>query len=292
MALIAAFLCALSGRVSSATPPGCAQAEIRHASVSPGSVCNDGTLNPQVKDALRSVCSTDREKRNAELGEPVIVIGFLGGFVKHGDRNHPEVWFARYLRERYPSIIFAEVFSNHEKEEALHQVLNLLDTNCDDRLSDSERAKARIIVYGHSWGASETAVFASELWKHNVPVLLTAQIDIVAKPHQKPLLIPPNVEQAINFFQSGSAGLLHGQSRIIAIDPAQTTIQGNLWMTYQNNPVDCRNFPWLARTFNKPHHEIENDARVWTQIDDLIDTALRSTSQTDQTLLTAGGLYR
>jgi hypothetical protein len=33
-------------------------------------------------------------------------------------------------------------------------------------------------------------------------VLLTIQIDIVSKPGQNPILMPRNVEAAINFFQS------------------------------------------------------------------------------------------
>ena len=47
-------------------------------------------------------------------------------------------------------------------------------------------------------------------------------------------------------------------------------------MTYEGQHVDCRNYPWFARTFNKPHHEIENDARVWKQIAAIIDSRLSS----------------
>jgi hypothetical protein len=49
-------------------------------------------------------------------------------------------------------------------------------------------------------------------------------------------------------------------------------------MTYEGHYLDCRNYPWFARTFNKPHHEIENDARVWSQIALVIDSRL-STSR-------------
>jgi hypothetical protein len=47
-------------------------------------------------------------------------------------------------------------------------------------------------------------------------------------------------------------------------------------MTYDGHSIDCRNYPWLARTFNKPHHEIENDPRVWNQIALVIDARLSS----------------
>jgi len=48
----------------------------------------------------------------------VIVIGFVGGFVRHDDVRHPEVGFAGLLRERYPSVVHAEVFSNHDGKNA------------------------------------------------------------------------------------------------------------------------------------------------------------------------------
>ena len=45
-------------------------------------------------------------------------------------------------------------------------------------------------------------------------------------------------------------------------------------MTYMSRPIKCDNYPWLARTFNKPHHEIENDPIVWSRIASLIDTEI------------------
>ena len=141
------------------------------------------------------------------------MIGFLGGFAKHGDRNHPEVWFAEYLRQHYTSAIYTEVFANHEADAALREIVRLLDTNCDGRLTASERQNARIILYGHSWGASETVAFARELGKLGIPVLLTVQIDIVPKPGQNSIEIPSNVEQAVNFYQS--IGLLRDRKSVV-----------------------------------------------------------------------------
>ena len=59
-----------------------------------------------------------------------IIIGFVGGFVSRNDSKHPEVQFAAYLRDRYPTI-HAEVFGNHHGRKALHQVVDLLDTDHD-----------------------------------------------------------------------------------------------------------------------------------------------------------------
>jgi hypothetical protein len=36
--------------------------------------------------------------------------------------------------------------------------------------------------------------------------------------------------------------------------------------------VYCCHYNWFVRNFNKPHHEIENDPRVWKQVSSLINT--------------------
>lgn len=212
---------------------------------------------------------------NAATAPRVIVIGFMGGFAKSDDPKHPEVQFAQYLREQYRSDIHAEVFGNHHGRKALQEVQRLLDGDGDGTLSSDEKEDARIIIYGHSWGATETVVFARELGKRGIPVLLTVQIDSIAKLGRDNSMIPANVAKAINFYQSG--GPLHGRAEIIAADPAQTKIIGNLHMTYEDHSINCDNYPWYARTFNKPHHEIENDLRVWTLAASLIHSEFVST---------------
>ncbi len=49
---------------------------------------------------------------------------------------------------------------------------------------------------------------------------------------------------------------------------------GNFQMDYRSRRINCDNYPWLARHFNKPHHEIENDPKVWNQIASVIDLEL------------------
>jgi len=250
------------------------QGDIGDGKVSATRVCESGDVNGQVREALRLACAQTGSDEAAASAQGLIVIGFLGGFAKNGYTNHPEVWFGAYLRERYSSASAVSVLSNHERRRAIADVEKLLDTDHDGVLTASEKKQAKIIVYGHSWGASETAAFARELERLEIPVLLTVQIDIVPKPHQKAILIPPNVGAAINFFQT--EGLLHGRSEVVAEDPGRTDVIGNLHMTYEGQHVDCRNYPWFARTFNKPHHKIENDARVWNQIALVIDSRLSS----------------
>jgi hypothetical protein len=202
--------------------------------------------------------------------QKVIVIGFVGGFARHDDLGHPEVQFAEYLRDLYRPDMHAEVYGNHDGRKALHEVLHVLDSSGNGNPSSTEKEHARIIIYGHSWGAAETVVFARELGKQGIPVQLTIQVDSIAKPGRDDSRIPSNVANAINLYQS--RGPLHGRTEIVATDPAQTTIIGNLQMTYKGHKINCDNYPWYARVFNKPHHEIENDPRVWDLAASLIDS--------------------
>jgi len=207
----------------------------------------------------------------------VIVVGFVGGFVSPGDTKHPEVQFAAYLHDRYP-LIHAEVFGNHHGQKALHQVVRLIDTDHDGVISSAERERSTIIIYGHSWGATETVAFANKLGRMNIPVALTVQIDTIAKPGHKASSISPNVTRAINFYQT--RGPLHGAPEIVAFDSARTIVLGNIRMTYEDRPINCDNYSWYSRTLNKPHHEIENDFRVWDQIASLIDSDLSGVPST------------
>lgn len=250
---------------------------------SSGQLSLEPICSPQTQDAakaaLRQVCQ-ERPLVSRQIPDSqTIVIGFLGGFANPQDVKHPEVLFAAFLRQHYASGVHARVFSNHDRNGALHYVLGLLDTNRDGTLSSEEKKCARIIIYGHSWGASETVAFAKTLEHYSIPVLLTIQLDTVGKWGQHPSRIPSNVESAINFYQP--EGFLRGRSEIAAADKTQTEIIGNYRFTYVGNPIDCGNYPWLARTFNKPHHEIENDPKVWSQIAWLIGSRIMSTRETD-----------
>jgi hypothetical protein len=235
------------------------------------SVCDETALNPAASGALRLVCERASIAHTLpSMSSPqVIIIGFVGGFANPDDLQHPENLFASYLSEHYGGAIRARSFSNHDAKGALSYVEQLLDVDHDGVISSEERKNARIIIYGHSWGASETAAFARELGALEIPVLLTIQLDIISKPGQKPTIIPPNVANAINLYQP--EGPLHGRTTIVAMDPATTTILGNIQKVYDHSPVNCANYNWFVRTFNKPHHEIENDAHVWDQVASLID---------------------
>lgn len=205
----------------------------------------------------------------------LIVIGFMGGDVRANNLIHREALMAKDLQQRYPLALHAAVFANHDGLAAFETVLQLLDKDRDGRLSDKEKSAARIVIYGHSWGASETVTLARRLNKLGIPVLLTIQVDSVQKSKEEDGRIPPNVREAINFYQSD--GLLHGRSVIEAMDPAKTDILGNFESTYRRKPVSCAGYPWYARAFMKSHIEIENDPQVWNRIEALIGSEVAST---------------
>jgi hypothetical protein len=202
----------------------------------------------------------------------VIVIGFVGGFVKHDDMVHSAVQVAAHLRQNYPSGVYTEVLENHRPGKAYAEITRYLDTDHDGTLSAEEKQNARIILYGHSWGASEAITLARELGRQGIPVLLTVQVDSVAKPGENDKVIPPNVAEAANFYQTN--GFVHGETQIRAADPARTHILGNFRFDYKANPLQCKQYPWYDRLFMKSHTEIECDPKVWTQVETLIQSRL------------------
>ncbi len=205
---------------------------------------------------------------NRLAASPLLVIGFVGGRVSHTNTLHQEVQFATHLREAYPSGLLAEVFENHSGPLAYQQILRLLDTDHDGSLSSDEKQKARIVLYGHSWGASEAITTARALQKDGIGVLLTVQVDSVTKHGEDDRLIPANVAQAINLYELD--GLLHGRAEIVAADPSRTRILGNFKFDYKTKTANCDRYPWFARLFMRPHIEMESDPKIWQRVESLI----------------------
>ncbi len=214
-----------------------------------------------------------------------IVIGFVGGFVAHDDRHHGPVQFAAQIQRMNPKDTYVRVFENRRRKQAYAAVLRLLDTNRDGVLSTEEKARARIILFGHSWGASAAVLLARELRRQGIPVLLTVQIDSIAKTWQNDSVIPDNVAEAVNFYQPH--GILRGRNQITAADPAKTQILGNYLVDYKKNPIQCPEATWAERFFTPGHMESECDPHTWSQIETMIRqrlTASYTSSATPETV--------
>jgi len=205
----------------------------------------------------------------ASSASPMIVVGFVGGFVRHDDLRHAEVQLAQRLRAAHPDHLCIATFENWHRKAAHRAILRWLDADEDGRLSDAEKRSARIVLFGHSWGGAAVISLARELQREGIPVLLTVQVDSIAKPGQDDRVVPANVARAVNFYQT--RGLLHGRRRITAADPAQTEILGDFFFDYKETPAECSQYPWLTRHLFPGHTSIECDPQVWSQIEGLID---------------------
>ena len=148
---------------------------------------------------------------------PAMVIGFVGGFVKHDNAVHSTVQVVKHLRKQYSAGVYVEAFENRRREKAHQEIWRRLDRNHDGKLSAEEKRDARIIIFGHSWGASETVTLARSLERDGIPVLLTIQVDSVSK---------------IGFLEPIDRHCLHrikGQEHV-DIDVGHHRLSGNSWM--------------------------------------------------------------
>jgi len=207
-----------------------------------------------------------------------IVIGFVGGFVGHDNPHHRPVQLAQQIQRSVPKDTYVRVFENRRRKQAYDDVVRLLDTNHDGVLSTEERARARIILFGHSWGAAAAVLLARDLRRKGVPVLLTVQVDSVAKVWQNDSVIPDNVAEAVNFYQT--QGIVHGRSHITAADPAKTQILGNYRMDYKKDPIDCPQASWADRFFTPGHMQSECDPNLWSQIENMVRQRLSPSTST------------
>jgi hypothetical protein len=201
-----------------------------------------------------------------------IVIGFVGGFVNHDNVHHGPVQLAQRLQRDFPTATYVRVFENRRRKQAYNDVLRLLDTNRDGVLSPEEKTRAHIVLFGHSWGASAAVLLARDLGRRGIPVLLTVQVDSVAKAWQHDSLIPDNVTEAVNFYQT--QGFLHGRRTIVAADPTKTEILGNYRMDYKKSPIQCPEASWWYRILTPGHMQSECDHHLWSQIENLVSQHL------------------
>jgi len=226
--------------------------------------------------AVPLLTAADGAVTNHSTTASYILVGFAGGFVRHDDPHHGPVQLAERIRQDLPKGATIQVFENRHRKAAYRSVLRLLDTNHDGVLSDQEKAQARIVLFGHSWGASAVVMLARELDRAGIPVLLTVQVDSVAKPWQSDKVIPENVAAAVNFYQPH--GLVHGRSQITAANDSKTQILGNYRFDYQKTPVQCAGGSWFQQVFTPSHLQSQCDPGLWTQVETLVrETLVRET---------------
>src|SRR5712672_1102947 len=82
-----------------------------------------GASNP-LEDSRR----VELEPGSAEPS-PVIIVGFVGGFVRHDNAVHSEVKLAARLRKEFPEGVYVQVFENRHRKQALQAILRHLEAN-------------------------------------------------------------------------------------------------------------------------------------------------------------------
>lgn len=261
-ALPMSILCRNVGRLLVALACSC-------AGVSAAGAASDEPAARAPKGAASSSVSAAAPTASAD---PVIVVGIVGGWIRADNHDDHIVQLADRLNREYGPGVHAEIFENHHREQARERILTLLDTDRSGTLEAGEKQQARIVLYGESWGGSETVMLARELKERGIPVMLTVQIDSVAKIGENDEVAPANVVEAVNFYQPH--GIIHGCQAIRAEDASRTQVIGNFRFDYEKHPVPVRGASWFAKTFLRPHVSIENDPAVWRRIETLIRSEL------------------
>jgi hypothetical protein len=229
-------------------------------------------------------CAFLRAQRFTDLAVPTpiprgstLVIGFLGGYERWNDQHRSVRRLVLKLRAR--DGIFAESISNHNQNTALKLIRRSLDTNGDGELDAAERASARIILFGQSWGGAATLNVARALDRLGIPILLTVQVDSVGL---RDKVIPPNVRAAVNFYQHDPF-TIEGRSEIVAADSSKTAILGNFEGTYLGRPVkptdratssNSSDSSWARTTFGGSHARMELDPAIWDSVEQYINEAI------------------
>jgi hypothetical protein len=193
----------------------------------------------------------------------VLVIGFMGGRESWDNRKRGVRKLALKLRAMNLPGVHVETIENKKRRLAIDLIRNALDRDRDGQLDKRERASARLIVYGQSFGGAAVVKLARQLKEMDVPVLLTVQVDSVGRGDK---VIPPNVARAANLFQRDGL-IIKGEREIRAEDPTKTTIVGNFKFDYDGKKIDLSEVSWLKRLFQAAHTKMDHDPEVWALVE-------------------------
>ena len=200
----------------------------------------------------------------------LLIVGFMGG--REAWDNHKRGVRKLALKLRAMSLpgVHVETVENKKRRLAAELIRNAFDRDQDGRLDERERASARLIVYGQSFGGAAVVKLARQLKEMGVPVLLTVQVDSVGRGDK---VIPSNVRRAANLFQRDGL-IIKGEREIRPEDPSKTTIVGNFRFDYDGKKVDLSEVSWLKRLFQAAHTKMDHDSEVWALVERTILDAI------------------
>ena len=215
-------------------------------------------------------CTSQQRYQHFQTATPIgesdhLVLGFLGGRERWDSPREGVRKLALELRSQTIAGLHVETVENVRRDLALELVRNALDRNQDRKLSNEEKASARLILYGQSFGGAAVVKFANQLNELNIPVILTIQIDSVGRGDD---LIPENVRFAANLFQRN--GIVIRGEPVIRTKSSKTRIIGNFEYDYKNKAIDLSGVPWYKKLFRKSHTKMNLDPDVWNRVKQLI----------------------
>ena len=201
------------------------------------------------------------------IGEDnTLVIGFLGGRERWDNDKRSPRKLALKLRSTQLTGLHVETLANRKRGLALELIERAFDGDQDGVLDPSERASARIVIYGLSFGGAACVKLARDLSEWNIPVLLTIQIDSVGRDDA---VIPANVRRAANFYQKNGV-VIRGAGPIRAEEPERTTIIAGCRMNYSERKIDITHVNWFKKLGRVAHSYISYDPQVWTRVEKLV----------------------
>lgn len=228
-------------------------------------VCSLCLLLSTGATAVRAQRYEDFTTRTPLKERDVLVIGFMGGRESWDNNRRGVRKLAMKLRAMNLQGVHIETIENKNRRLAIQLVRNAFDRDSNGWLDEKERASARVIVYGQSFGGAAVVKLARQLNKAGLPVLLTVQVDSIGRGDK---VIPPNVALAANLFQRD--GLIKGEREIRAEDPSRTTIVGNYKFDYSGKKIDLSEVSWLKRLFQAAHTKMDHDPEVWAVVESCI----------------------
>ncbi len=205
-----------------------------------------------------------------------LILGFMGGRDSWDDGKQGVRRLALRLRSLgLPAQV--ETVENKKRALALQLIREAFDRNRDGSLDAGEKASARLIVYGQSFGGAAVVKLARQLHALNVPVQLTVQIDSIGRGDGR---IPPNVARALNLYQR-DGWIIQGQANVRAEDPGRTEVE-NRRFRYRGKKIDTAGVRFDKKLFRVAHTKMGLDPDVWRQVESAILETVRGGAGTHE----------
>ncbi|HKD06787.1 MAG TPA: hypothetical protein VKB79_12870 [Bryobacteraceae bacterium] len=198
-----------------------------------------------------------------------LILGIVGGWERWDAPQRAIRRTALELRALELRGVWVETVENHKLYLARQLVLQAFDFDKSGELNSSEKAAARILIYGQSLGGRATLRFCRWLDDLGIQVRLAVVVDAWGR---DPYTVPPNVAVSANLYQR-DLGFIKGAPKIAAVDPHRTQVLGNWRYGYGGRNVDMPGEPGIRRWFLGAHLKMEYDPEPWQRVRELLRSA-------------------